>query len=96
MKTLRKVEIIPVWVEDFIPPKEELEENKLYISIKYNTVIHKCLCECGNLSVTPLIKNTGWFLTDVDNKVTLTPSILNTNCPNKSHYIITKNIANFV
>ena len=59
------------------------------------TSVHLCLCGCGNLAVTPLT-TTGWFLTDVDNKITLTPSILNKNCPNKSHYILQKNVANFV
>jgi len=92
MKTLRKVEIEPIWC-DLIP--KELEQNKVYISIEYQTSVHLCLCGCGNLSVTPLNKG-GWFLNAVDNKITLTPSILNNNCPNKSHYILTKNVANFV
>jgi len=92
MKTLRKVEIEPIWV-DLVP--EKLEQNKVYISLKYMTSVHLCLCGCGNLAVTPLT-TTGWFLTDVDNKITLTPSILNKNCPNKSHYILQKNVANFV
>jgi hypothetical protein len=92
MKTIKKVEVTPIWVE-LIP--ENIEEGKLYISIEYKTAIHKCLCGCGNLSVTPLSRGQ-WFLTDIENKVTLTPSILNTNCPNRSHYILTKNIANFV
>lgn len=92
MKTLIKVEIEPIWCDE-IP--EKLKQNKIYISIQYHTSVHLCLCGCGNLAVTPLIKD-GWFLSDVDNKITLTPSILNKNCPNKSHYILKNNVANFV
>jgi hypothetical protein len=92
MKTLRKVEIVPVFVE-FIP--DTLKRDIVYISKEYNTAVHLCLCGCGNLSVTPLTKN-GWSLTEMGGKVSFTPSILNTSCPNKYHYIITNNIANIV
>jgi len=92
MKTIKKVEITPVYVE-FVP--ETLEENKLYISKEYKSIVHLCLCGCGNLSVTPINKD-GWILIEDNDKISLTPSILNANCPNKSHYILTKNIANFV
>lgn len=92
MKTLRKVEIEPIWC-DLIP--DELEQNKVYISLEYKSSVHLCLCGCGNLVVTPLNKD-GWVLSNINNKITITPSILNNNCPNKSHYILTKNIANFV
>jgi hypothetical protein len=94
MKTIRKIQITPVYVE-FIPDAKEMEINKIYISLEYMTASHLCLCGCGNLAITP-INSTGWFLTDVANKLTLTPSILNTNCPNRYHYIITDNIANVV
>lgn len=90
MKTIRKIEIVPMFVE-FIP--EELEENIIYISKEYKTAVHLCLCGCGNKSVTPLNKN-GWNLEENGCKVSLTPSILNNNCPNNYHYIITNNVAN--
>ena len=90
MKTIRKIEIVPMFVE-FIP--EELEENIIYISKEYKTCVHLCLCGCGNKSVTPLNKN-GWNLDENGSKVSLTPSILNNNCPNNYHYIITNNVAN--
>ena len=95
MKTLKRVEIRPMFLDGFIP--ETQEEGILYISEKYNCAIHKCLCGCGQDSVTPLHPSNGWTLTKhEDGRVSLTPSILNNNCPNKSHYILTKNIANFV
>lgn len=90
MKTLKKIEIVPVFVE-FIP--ETLKQDLVYISKEYKTSVHLCLCGCGNLSVTPLDEN-GWSLIEKDNKVSFTPSILNNNCPNKYHYIIANNVAN--
>lgn len=93
MKTLKKVEIEPVYVE-FMP--SELEDGKLYISEKYNVAIHLCLCGCKEKTVTPLHPVHGWILTKQNDKVTLTPSISNYQMPCKSHYIITKNVANFV
>lgn len=99
MKTLKKVEIIPVNVE-YIPEVDNMEENVLYISEKYHTASHRCLCGCGGLTVTPLNRddsdNYGWWLTVKSAKVSLLPSIYNHQLPCKSHYIITNNIANFV
>jgi len=93
MKTLKKVQIEPVFVE-LVP--EILEENKIYISEEYKCAIHNCLCGCGFKTVTPLNK-TGWnLMKHEDGKISLTPSILNSQAPCKSHYIITKNVANFV
>ena len=93
MKTLKKVEIEPIFIEGYMP--DIMEQGKLYISEQYECAIHLCLCGCGNKSVTPLYDN-GWTLTKYDDgKVSLTPSILNMwDC--KSHYILTKNVANFV
>ena len=93
MKTLKRVTVIPMMVE-FIP--DTLKQDFIYISRIYETATHLCLCGCGNLSVTPLNKN-GWTITDSPSgKVSFTPSILNNNCPNKCHYVITNNIANIL
>jgi hypothetical protein len=91
MKTLKRVEIDPVFVE-FVP--ENLEQNKLYISEKYNGCSHLCLCGCGVTCYLPL--NPGeWSIKNNSGKVSITPSILQRfDC--KSHYIITNNVANFV
>lgn len=94
MKTIKKVKIETVFCI-FIPKIDEMEQNVIYITNTYKASAHLCLCGCGNLSVTPLTKD-GWTLSENDDKITLTPSILNNNCPNKSHYVITNNIANFV
>lgn len=94
MRTLKQVEIEPVFVE-FIP--EKLEEKKVYISEKYNVSVHSCLCGCGEKTVLPLNNIHGWNLIKHDNgNVSFTPSVGNYQFTCKSHYIITKNKANFV
>lgn len=93
---MQKVSIIPKFVE-FIPEKSQMIEKEIYISEEYHTAVHLCLCGCKNQSVTR-IKETEWtiWITNSKDVISMTPSILNNNCPNKSHYIITNNIANFV
>lgn len=87
-----KVEIEPIYVE-FIP--DILEEKKIYISERFQVSIHNCLCGCGEKTVLPL--RDGWTLTKHDNgKISFSPSKGNYQFDCKSHYIITKNIANFV
>ena len=44
---------------DFIP--DELEQGTIYISIRFATASHFCLCGCGNKVVTP-IRPTDWTL----------------------------------
>lgn len=90
MKTLKKIEIVPVYLE-FIP--ETLKQDLVYISKEYQVSVHLCLCGCGNKAVVPFGKN-GWNLIENEGKISFTPSILNTNCPNKYHYILTNNVAN--
>jgi hypothetical protein len=93
MITIKKVKIYPVFIE-FIP--DILEENKLYISEKYKSAIHNCLCGCGEKTITPLGGGTNWDLIKENNgTVSLIGSVGNYNFDCKSHYIITKNIANF-
>lgn len=73
---------------DFIP--DIIEDGVLYISIKYCTAIHKCVCGCGNEVVTPL-SPTDWRLTFDGKTISLSPSIGNWNFECQSHYWITKN-----
>lgn len=94
MKTLKKIEIKPVYVE-FIPENSDMVYGEIYISNKFNTSLHLCLCGCNILSVTPLNRD-GWNLIENKGKITFVPSILNTICPNKSHYVINDNIAHIL
>ena len=79
MKTmqLRFVEHVP----------EELEEGVLYVSMVFQTVIHKCCCGCGSEVVTPL-SPTCWQLTFDGESISLFPSIGSWNLACRSHYWI--------
>jgi len=70
---------------EFIP--DVIGEGILYISIKYCTAIHKCVCGCGNEVVTP-ISPTDWKLTFDGKTISLSPSIGNWNFKCQSHYWI--------
>jgi hypothetical protein len=72
----------------FIP--DHLEEEKLYISIEYTTVAHKCCCGCGKEVVTP-ISPTDWKLIFDGKTISLAPSIGNWGFACKSHYWIQNN-----
>src|SRR5690349_23566187 len=73
---------------EFIP--EYIEDGMLYITIKYRTAAHNCVCGCGNRVITP-ITPTDWRLTFDGKTVSLSPSIGNWNFPCQSHYWINKN-----
>ena len=73
---------------------DEIQEGVIYISIKYCTAIHKCVCGCKNDVVTPL-SPTDWELTYDGESVSLYPSIGNWNFPCRSHYWITNNIVKY-
>lgn len=69
----------------YIP--EKLEEGKLYVSVAFATVAHRCCCGCGNEVVTPL-SPTDWQLVFDGEAVSLDPSIGNWGFPCRSHYWI--------
>jgi hypothetical protein len=73
-----------VFVET-VPP--DLEEGKLYISMRYRTASHLCACGCGNKVVTP-IKPPKWHLYFDGSAVSLWPSIGRWQLPCQSHYWI--------
>lgn len=73
---------------EYIPPA--LEENILYVTIKYKTAVHLCACGCGNKVITPIGPNF-WRLTYDGASVSLYPSIGSRNLQCRSHYFITNN-----
>lgn len=81
---------------EYIPPREEMEQGVMYVSRQFQTAVHLCACGCGNESVTPFGGSHGWDFRSNNNKVTLHPSILNTNCPNNAHYFIRDNMIEWV
>ena len=77
----------PVFVES---APLQLEPGKIYISIKYHTVLHLCPCGCGEEVVTPLAPDQWQLLYDGES-ISLFPSIGNYRFPCRSHYFIKKN-----
>jgi hypothetical protein len=73
---------------EFIP--DELEQRTIYISIRFATASHLCLCGCGNKVVTP-IRPTDWTLIFDGKTISLHPSIGNWSFPCQSHYWIRNN-----
>jgi len=73
---------------DFIP--DELQEKTLYVSTRFCTVVHKCVCGCGNEVVTPL-SPADWLLTFDGESISLSPSIGSWSLNCQSHYWIRKN-----
>jgi hypothetical protein len=73
---------------EFVP--DDLEQGTIYISIRFATASHLCVCGCGNKVVTP-IRPTDWTLIFDGKTVSLEPSIGNWSFPCQSHYYIRKN-----
>lgn len=71
---------------------ERMEEGVVYVSIKYRSVIHLCVCGCKSEVVTPL-SPTDWRLTFDGVSVSLDPSVGNWSLPCRSHYFIRRNKA---
>lgn len=95
MKTLKQVDITFEKVQ-YIPDISELNDNVIYISDEFKVSVHKCLCGCNELTVMPLNNNNWNYIISNDNKISFQPSVGNFQYDCKSHYIITKNKANFV
>lgn len=101
MRTLKKVPYTPKF-SLHIPRFKDMEQGIVYISREYETSSHLCLCGCGVLTALPYNNiidgiDYGWKM--IENSigvVSFTPSIGNQKLPCKSHYIMTKNVANFV
>ena len=94
MKAISK-KVFEIVYTQYIPM--EMEEGKLYISEKYHTCNHLCPCGCKNQIPIPLTENKGYgwqiFHKNGDkNLVTLSPSLLNRFCPNKTHYVVNDSV----
>lgn len=73
---------------EFIP--EQLQQRTIYVSMRFATASHMCICGCGNKVVTP-ITPTDWTLVFDGKTVSLDPSVGNWSFPCQSHYWIRKN-----
>lgn len=83
----KTTEFIPVFT-DVVP--KPIEDGRIYISLKYRTVIHKCACGCGSEINTPL-HPTGWAFVYNGLTVSLRPSVGNWSEECQSHYWIENN-----
>jgi Family of unknown function (DUF6527) len=72
---------------EYMPESEHMEEQTLYISMQFATVIHKCCCGCDKEVVTP-ISPTDWKLIFDGETISLDPSIGNWSFECRSHYWI--------
>jgi hypothetical protein len=94
MKTIRKVNIIPQYV-DRVPIREEMEYGIFYIAEDFHCAGHLCLCGCGEETFITLQEGRWKLIKEKNGKISITPSLQNTFAC-RSHYIITNNVANFV
>ena len=83
-------ELTPKFVEYIPTDGEQLVAGTIYISMKYNTVVHRCPCGCESLSEFML--DPIRFRLEYDGeRVTFQPSIGNSNLQCRSHYWIIGN-----
>lgn len=68
---------------DLVP--DALEEGVLYVSIKYKSVSHLCMCGCGEKVVSRLAPERFRFTFD-GSQVSMYPSIGNSTFACRSHY----------
>lgn len=59
----------------------------LYISLRFRTTAHLCLCGCGEKVVNPL-RPDRWSMIFDGSSISLSPSVGNSGLPCKSHYWI--------
>ena len=93
------MELIPVFFEAEMPDDLIFEQGKIYVSRRYYSAIHLCVCGCGNKTVMPINHEEwsyGWDMTEVNGKLSFIPSVGNWNFPCRSHYFITENKINFI
>ena len=79
----------PIYVQ-YIPSADSVKEGELYISLEFQTAIHKCCCGCGEEVVTPF-NPAQWRVSEKNGKVSLFPSIGNWSYPCQSHYFVRDN-----
>ena len=77
------------------PDDPKLEDGVLYVVDNSPYVQFNCPCGCGGDVILPTTKHEagyhGWGFSEADGKVTLSPSILSSGFPCRSHYFVRNN-----
>lgn len=73
---------------DYIP--DDLVDGRLYVSVRFGTVVHLCACGCGEEVITPLGPSE-WKMVFDGVSISLEPSIGNWGFQCRSHYWIDRN-----
>jgi hypothetical protein len=89
--TKQPIKMTHIFVTE-MPAKDQLKDQTIYISLEYNTVLHKCACGCGKEVCTPITPR-DWKLIYDGQTITIHPSIGNWQYPCRSHYIIRNDMA---
>lgn len=67
-----------------------LADGVVYVSLEHRTIVHKCLCGCGERVVLNL-SPAGWEVTLDGETISLCPSVSSGSLDCNSHYWIRKN-----
>lgn len=98
----KEVRHIPELLMPWLPGEEKLEDGVLYVvdheDQKEQYVEFNCPCGCRKVVWIPYYKleqqkeqHPSWGLWETDGKVTISPSILSSGFPCRSHYFIRDN-----
>lgn len=80
----------PTFVDTIPTQGGEMQEGRLYVSIKEMSAVHLCACGCGRKVVTPLGKN-GWSLLLSEGAITIRPEMGCASLKCGAKYNITNN-----
>lgn len=98
----REVRHIPELIEAMLPDGPQLEDGVLYIvdhkEQREQFVEYNCPCGCGKVVWLPYYKmgqqkeiTPSWGCQETEGEVTLSPSVLSSSFPCRSHYFIRRN-----
>lgn len=91
----REVRHIPDLIYAMLPDEPQLEDGVFYVVDNSPYVEYNCPCGCGGVVMLPTKKHNkgydGWAFHEQGGQVTLSPSVLSSGFPCKSHYFIRAN-----
>ena len=85
----------PTFVDSLPKQGGEMQEGRLYLSIKEMTASHLCACGCGRIVETPLGRD-GWSLLLSEGNITIRPAIKSIVSGCGAKYNITNNLVQWV